>query len=62
MPLYDYECEDCKITHEELVRFENGKPTRDIVCPNCQKPSKRVTVSKANFVLKGKGWARDGYS
>ena len=57
MPHYAYLCKEGhefeveqKITDEPLDK-----------CKECGAPLQRL-ISKSSFVLKGKGWERDGYS
>ena len=64
-PLYDYECEGtvehpCTQTWEVAQRLEEPVMTH---CPTCGQPTaKRVIVRTGGFVLRGGGWAADGYS
>ena len=60
MPTYDYKCTMCgktfTVEHSINKKF-SGK------CPNCKcKSVKRLISSDITFVLKGNGWAKDGYS
>ncbi len=56
MPVYVFECE-CGNTLERLVPMH----TKTIECENCGKGMKKV-ISMSSFILKGSGWAFDGYS
>jgi len=69
MPTYDYECEAGHTF--EIVQGIKDEPMEK--CPvyvplegatpyseTCNLPCKRL-ISKTNFVLKGKGWYKDGY-
>jgi putative FmdB family regulatory protein len=56
MPIYEYECESCGQVLESIVSFS----ITEITC-DCGGTAKKI-VSKSNFTLKGKGWAKDGYS
>lgn len=59
MPVYTYECEECKERTEELQRISDPVPE---TCPKCkQKGTLRRAMSLSNFQLKGSGWAKDGY-
>jgi putative FmdB family regulatory protein len=56
MPIYEYRCEK---GHE----FEAQQSIREAAikkCPRCRGKSKRL-VSMTSFILKGNGWAKDGY-
>ena len=56
MPTYTYECV-CGARFERVMKMP-GRPTAR--CP-CGRRATRV-VTPVGFVLKGDGWARDGYS
>lgn len=56
-PLYDYLCTK---GHEfEQQQSIKEKPLEK--CPKCKSSCKRL-ISNTNFVLKGSGWYKDGYS
>ena len=59
MPTYEYQCSDCDHSWEEDQRI-----TADAieVCPKCNKNKAKRVISAPSFVLKGGGWASDGYS
>lgn len=64
MPIYDYKCLSCKkeysvfYTSQSSVKQEEPKEK----CPKCESLKKEKLISKAtSFVLKGKGWYKDGY-
>ena len=67
-PLYEYVCSRCGKVMEIIQKFNDPSPD----CPNldCQKYKDTTcgckmmrTLSKGGtFILKGSGWARDGYS
>lgn len=59
MPVYEYECSDCKKLKSTLtVSFDVPAP----LCESCNKPMKKVfSGSNTSFILKGKGWFKDGY-
>lgn len=57
MPIYEFKCKKCDKVYE-LKR----KVGHDIaICPVCKHIMDKL-ISASNFRLKGKGWARDGYS
>lgn len=58
MPIYEYECDHCHKTHEEIMMVND--PT-ERTCPVCGNTSHKV-VSLSSFKLKGAGWYKDGYS
>ena len=61
MPIYEYECPNCK-RREEVTR----KITDAEIKPNCSQRGcgevmERVISASTSFILKGSGWAKDGY-
>ena len=58
MPLREYYCENCSYTIR-LFDHSGKKPTP--ICLVCEKEI-TILVSKSKFVLRGFGWAADGYS
>lgn len=62
MPLYEFVCQKCGSRMEVSISVAD----RDSAAPLCCKegcdaiPMERV-VSQTSFVLKGSGWAKDGY-
>lgn len=53
MPIYEYECKDCK-NHFELIQKVNELSTG--TCPNCHSVQVERLISAAGFQLKGTGW------
>ena len=53
MPIYDYECLDCKLQFEVEAKMSDSPPTG---CPTCSKANLRKMISRTSFVLKGGGW------
>jgi putative FmdB family regulatory protein len=58
MPLYEYECKQCKKHTENIQKFSDSEITQ---CPHCEGLLERV-VSAAAISFKGGGWFKDGYS
>lgn len=58
MPIYEYECENCRNIIEKWQSITEKPLT---TCPDCQ-GSLRKVISKSSFHLKGGGWFADGYS
>ena len=58
MPLYEYECKQCKKHTEKIQKFSDPEITQ---CPHCGGLLERV-VSAAAISFKGGGWFKDGYS
>lgn len=59
MPLFTYECKDCSFIFEELIRNNEEKV---IQCLECKSLNVVQYIGKSSFILKGGGWAKDGYS
>jgi putative FmdB family regulatory protein len=57
MPLYEYECKQCKRHTEKIQKFSDPEIT---VCPHCGGPLERV-ISAPAISFKGGGWYADGY-
>ncbi|MBC8298019.1 MAG: zinc ribbon domain-containing protein [Pelagibacterales bacterium] len=57
MPFYTYKCEKCNTNKEVLVKDKDEV----ISCPKCASILKRL-ITKTSFVLKGRGWEKDGYA
>ncbi len=57
MPTYDYECNGGH-------RFEVSQNIKDKPVPKCLQCGRkcRRLISGGSFILKGSGWAKDGYS
>lgn len=56
MPLYSLLCEDCDKVIERLCRVDEV-----VKCRKCGNVTKRLPT-QSTFVLKGDGWASDGYT
>lgn len=61
MPIYIYECPMCK-KQEELFQTQYAAQHlyNSCTCKDCRIPMRRI-IAPTNFVLKGDGWAKDGY-
>jgi putative FmdB family regulatory protein len=57
MPLYEYECTQCKRHTEKIQKFSDPEITQ---CPHCGGLLERV-VSAPAISFKGGGWFADGY-
>lgn len=59
MPTYNYKCSAC--SHQfEIFQSIKDEPLK--VCPECSKDALDRLIFSTNFVLKGGGWFKDGYS
>jgi len=61
MPTYDYQCKTCDNVFEIDQSIKDDKLI-EFLCPICNsnQPVVRI-ITSMNFVLKGRGWAADGY-
>jgi len=57
MPLYEYECTECKRHTENIQKFSDPEITQ---CPHCGGLLERV-ISAPAISFKGGGWYADGY-
>ncbi len=57
MPLYEYECTQCKRHTEKIQKFSDPEIT---TCPHCGGKLERVITAPA-IAFKGGGWYADGY-
>ncbi len=54
MPIYEYQCDACHQTVEQLQKMSDA-PLTD--CPHCKKKKTlQKMISAAGFRLSGKGW------
>jgi putative FmdB family regulatory protein len=53
MPIYAYQCTECRHEVEVLQKISDG-PLTD--CPSCHRSSLVKKVTAAGFQLKGSGW------
>jgi len=58
MPTYEYLCDDCGY-HFDVVQRITEDPLKE--CPKCKGQVKRL-INCTNFMLKGDGWYRSGYT
>lgn len=58
MPIYEYNCQDCKQIFED---WQKDYEERELPCPVCGGPATRL-ISSTSFVLKGGGWYASGYN
>lgn len=63
MPTYVYECPECKTPTEIQTYLEE----RDETVVTCEHKDGKIyrkvrVIAPTSFILKGRGWAKDGYS
>jgi putative FmdB family regulatory protein len=59
MPLYEFECEDCKARFERIQKFTDPNPD---VCPTCGKGRIRRMFSSPAIQFKGSGFYITDYA
>jgi putative FmdB family regulatory protein len=60
MPLYEYMCPECG-NIQEIEHSIKDDPVVTCDCRSTNRPRCKRLVGLGNFVLKGSGWAKDGY-
>ena len=62
MPIYEYRCDVCGVTHEHICK--HSERPEFIVCKTntCSAGYAYHVPSGTSFHLKGNCWARDGYT
>jgi putative FmdB family regulatory protein len=58
MPIYEYECLDCRKKFEVIQKF-NDKPLE--TCSQCDGRLHKL-ISQSSFILKGNGWYVTDYA
>ncbi|MFC1523752.1 zinc ribbon domain-containing protein [Thermodesulfobacteriota bacterium] len=53
MPIYEYQCKDCKIVFEAIVNAST--PTEEIACKKCGNNNIRKTISAASYRVSSSG-------
>lgn len=64
MPRYNYKCQDCGHI-KEFTASMHRVLLKGVYCPSCNEGVStfvRIFSPSTNFILKGKRWAKDGYS
>ena len=61
MPIYEYKCDLCNGMWEEIQKFSDDPLT---ICKSCEKEGgvHKLLPGALNFILRGEGWYKDGYS
>lgn len=58
MPVYEYECQQCKQVTEAMQKFSDLPLTQ---CPSCSGQLRKM-ISQSAFHLKGSGWYVTDYA
>jgi predicted nucleic acid-binding Zn ribbon protein len=62
MPVYEFACGQCGTSVEMYYKTSCGKETEFHWCNVCQQSLLHFKqIGGTSFILKGKGWAKDGY-
>ena len=59
MPIYEYECDNCKEAFEIFLGVNDSQVES---CPNCNGTKVRKLISNCSFQLKGSGWYLTDYA
>lgn len=59
---YEYVCLNCSLEFEEDHHIEDRDIPCTMECPRCKEYEVRRSTGYGGFILKGGGWAIDGYS
>lgn len=59
MPIYEFECQDCRENFDKLVRIVGDQ---QVVCPNCGSERTRKKISLFSSNTKGSGSFSSGGS
>jgi len=62
MPLYNYRCKECEKEFETMLSLREKEENNPVFCKTCGSENVSALISKTAFILKGKGWYKDGYS
>lgn len=62
MPIYEWACPRCSVRKETIQKHRDSAPS----CQSCSLDAggpveMKRQISRSSFVLKGNGWASDGY-
>lgn len=49
MPLYEFECLNCKLQYDEIAPYDETGMYAQIHCPKCQSKEKTKLMSQTNF-------------
>ncbi|MBT61206.1 MAG: transcriptional regulator [Euryarchaeota archaeon] len=60
MPIYQHRCKKCLHRFEKLIPMSQANIIQ--TCPKCLSNATIRVISKTSFMLKGSGWAKDGYA
>lgn len=64
MPVYVFECPNCLRQKDLLVISHKEAQDTIMECENerCEGQKMKHIIAPTSFILKGPGWAKDGYS
>lgn len=58
MAMWDIECPSCGLEVDDFITKSDGELP---YCHVCNHKMQKKPLQKTSFILKGGGWARDGY-
>lgn len=61
MPIFTYECQECGNVFDIFFKTNNIN-NKEEHCAECDSYDVIKYIGRSSFILKGSGWARDGYS
>lgn len=61
MPLYDHRCDSCRAVFEARVEYD-GPRVLDCQACGAADSATRIPTAPSGFILRGAGWAKDGYA
>lgn len=62
MPCYEFQCLTCLNKKELIQKFDDPPPICELCNPLTTGSIMVKVLSKTSFILKGSGWAAQGYS
>ncbi len=61
MAIREYYCPNCNYESPEYWDFHNQQKETKVLCPKCNEKLE-PKISRSGFILRGIGWAAEGYS
>ena len=57
MPIYEYQCENCK---RVMTKIQDMKDSNIVLCNNCNNEMRKL-ISRSSFILVGPGFYENDY-
>ena len=62
MPIYEYECKECGVVHDVLVKKVTDRTEERVWCEKCESITDHVKLmSRPNHIYKGSGFYATDY-